>query len=307
MKIKFSILISTKNRFEALQITLQKIAHLLERDDVECIIYDDASTDNTVSFLNENYATIQLLKNKKSKGYIHNRNYLINNCKGDYAISLDDDSNFLTENCLEIIANHFTTHENCGVIACRVFWGLEEPTSFHSNEKIEKVSGFVGCGHVWNIKAWKAIPNYPNWFIFYGEEMFASFQLLKKGLEIHYVPEILVHHRVNVSARKDDKDFQIRKRRSLRAGWYLYFIFYPISIIPRKMGYTIWQQIKKYTFKGDIKATIAIFQALGDLVLNGFKIFKTTNRLTKEEYKKFTNLPLTKIYWHPENNENEKL
>ena len=121
------------------------------------------------------------------------------------------------------------------------------------------------------------------------------------------MPEILVHHRVNVAKRKDDKDYQIRKRRSLRAGWYLYFIFYPITVIPRKFGYTLWQQIKKYTFKGDIKATIAVFQALGDLVLNSYTIFKTSNRLTKVEYKEFINLPAAKIYWHPENDKNEKL
>lgn len=307
MSIKFSILISTKNRLEALKITLQKISHLIEREDVECIIYDDASNDDTVDFLEKNYPTIQLLKNPKSKGYIYNRNYLLNNCKGNYAISLDDDSNFLTENSLAIIEKHFLTNPNCGVIACRVFWGLEEPQFFHSNDSVERVSGFVGCGHVWNIKAWKSIPNYPNWFVFYGEEMFSSFQLLKKDLEIHYVPEILVHHRVNVTKRKEDKDYQIRKRRSLRSGWYLYFLFYPISIIPRKMGYTFWQQIKQYTFKGDIKATLAIFQALGDVVLNSFNIFKTKNRLTKEQYKIFINLPLTKLYWHPENDKNEKL
>ena len=207
--IQFSILISTKNRLEDLKITLQKISHLLQRDDVECIIYDDGSTDNTSEFLKEKHQNIQLLTNKKSKGYIYNRNYLLNNCKGKYAISLDDDSNFITENCLEIIEEHFKVNENCGVIACRIFWSKEEPLIIHTNEVVQKVSGFVGCGHIWNIDAWKKIPNYPEWFEFYGEEDFASLQLVKKGLEIHYLPEILVQHRVNVSARKKDKDYQI--------------------------------------------------------------------------------------------------
>jgi glycosyltransferase involved in cell wall biosynthesis len=307
MKKKFSILISTKNRIEDLKITLQKISFLIEKEDVECVVYDDGSIDGTFEFLTENYSNIQILRNNKSKGYIYNRNYLLNNCKGDYAISLDDDANFLTDNCLDIIENHFIKFDNCGVIACRVFWGLEEPSSFHSNEVVERVNGFVGCGHVWNMKIWKVIPNYPNWFVFYGEEMFASLQLLKKGLEIHYVPEILVHHRVNVNKRKNDKDYLIRKRRSLRSGWYLYFLFYPISVIPRKLFYTIWQQIKKYTFKGNIKATLALVQAIGDVMLNAIKIYKSSNRLTKEEYKVFINLPFVKIYWHPENDINEKL
>jgi len=299
--MQFSILISTKNRLEDLQHTLQKISHLLQREDVECIIYDDGSSDNTSAFLNENHPNIQLLTNKESKGYIYNRNYLLNNCKGKYAISLDDDSNFITENCLEIIENHFASNKKCGVIACRVFWNKEEPTSTFTNEVVQKVRGFVGCGHIWDMDVWRQIPNYPEWFEFYGEEDFASFQLVKKGLEIHYVPEILVHHRVNVSARKKDKDYQIRRRRSLRAGWYNYFIFYPISIIPKKMGYTIWQQLKNHTFKGNFKATLAMFQAFFDLLINTFNILKTSNRLTDKEYKEYCNLAEAKIYWNPNN------
>ncbi len=299
--VKFSILITTKNRLEDLQLTLQKIAHLLERDDVECVIYDDASTDHTTSFLKDNYSNIQLYTNKKNKGYIHNRNYLLNNCKGKYAISLDDDACFITENCLEIIDNHFIQNEKCGVIACRIFWSKDEPSSNYTKEFVQNVNGFVGCGHVWNMKAWNLISNYPEWFVFYGEENFASLELLKKGLEIHYVPQILVHHRVNVSARKNDKDYQLRRRRSLRSAWYNYFLFYPISVIPRKMAYSIWQQIKNHTFKGNLKATLAVFQALFDVVVNIPCFIKNSNRLTAQEYKEFTNLPPAKIYWKPEN------
>ena len=66
MNIKFSLLITTKNRLEDLIITLQKVAYLFEREDVECLIYDDASDDDTVVFLEKNYPNITLFKNKKS-------------------------------------------------------------------------------------------------------------------------------------------------------------------------------------------------------------------------------------------------
>lgn len=300
MSIKFSILITTKNRLEDLIITLQKVAYLFERDDVECLIYDDASEDDTVVFLEKNYPNITLFKNKKSKGLIYNRNYLINNCKGDYAISIDDDLHFITVNPLEQIEEYFIKNPKCSLISFRIFWSKKEPISTNSNQKPCRVKSFAGGANAWKVSTWKEIPDYPEWYVFYGEEDFASMQLFKFNKEIHYMPDILVHHRVNVAERKNDKDFQIRKRRSLRAGWYNYFIFYPISIIPKKFAYTVWQQIKNHTFKGDFIATLAIIQALFDVVVNIPNFIKNRNRLTIKEFNEYNNLSQAKIYWKPE-------
>jgi glycosyltransferase involved in cell wall biosynthesis len=48
---KFSILITTKDRLSDLQYTLIKIQNLLDRSDVECIMYDDGSIDGTSKYL----------------------------------------------------------------------------------------------------------------------------------------------------------------------------------------------------------------------------------------------------------------
>ena len=129
----------------------------------------------------------------------------------------------------DIIERYFNVNQKCGVISCRIFWGKLLPDNFESNEKPGRVKGFVGCGHVWNMKSWRDIPNYPDWFVFYGEEDFASFHLFKNNWEINYVPEILIQHRVDNKSRKNSKDFRLRMRRSLRSGWYLYFLFYPLK------------------------------------------------------------------------------
>jgi hypothetical protein len=41
----FSILISTKNRLSDLAFTLGKIKYLLKNDNVECVVFDDGSSD----------------------------------------------------------------------------------------------------------------------------------------------------------------------------------------------------------------------------------------------------------------------
>lgn len=296
---QFSILITTKNRLEDLKYTLQKINYLIEDERVETIICDDGSTDKTADFLKNNYPKVQLIQNKESKGLIYSRNKLLNLTTANYSISLDDDAHFVSENPLEIIEKHFEGNPKSGVIACRIFWGKELLEQTNSSEEIERVKGFVGCGHVWNMKSWKSIPNYPDWFVFYGEEEFASYQLYKNNWHINYEPKLLIQHRVDIKSRKKNKDYQQRLRRSLRSGWYLYFMFYPLNEIPRRFLYTLWIQLKTKVFKGDLKAFSAILLAFFDLIINMPKIIKNTNRLSKKEFINFSKITNTKIYWKP--------
>ena len=300
MEPTFSILITTKNRKTDLAITLDKIQYLLNRKEVVCIICDDGSSDGTAHFVQTQYPEIQLIQNAKSQGLIYSRNRLLSLVRTEFAISLDDDAHFLSKNPLEFISNYFEEHPKCGLLGFRIFWGLEEPKGTVTAAKPERVQGFVGCAHVWRMKAWKSIPNYPAWFIFYGEEEFASFNLFKKDMEIHYLPEVLVHHRVDIKSRRNNADYTIRTRRALRAGWYLYFLFYPLKFIPRKMAYSLWMQFKSKVFKGDFKALQAIVLALLDLIWNIPRIIKNSNRLTPKEYEAFNKLSETKLYWQPE-------
>jgi glycosyltransferase involved in cell wall biosynthesis len=299
-KSNFAILITTKNRRNDLAFTLDKIKYLLDRKDVVCIICDDGSTDGTSNFLKTDYPNIQLIQNSESKGLIFSRNRLLNLTKTEFAVSLDDDSHLDSTDALEFIKEYFYNNSDCGLIALRIFWGLEETKETAFNQKPHRVQGFVGCAHVWRMSAWRAIPNYPSWFIFYGEEDFASYQLFKKSWEIHYLPEVLVHHRVDIKARKKNKDYIERQRRSLRSGWYLFFLFYPLKTIPLKMAYSLWIQFKLKVFNGDFKALQAIVLAVLDLVWNMPRILKNSNRLTDKEYEAYNQLEETKIYWQPE-------
>ena len=297
---KFSILITTKNRLLELIETLNNIKNLLDRNDVSCLICDDGSDDGTFEYLKVNFPNIILFQNKKSKGLIYSRNLLLNSTKATFAISLDDDAHFLSENPLELIEDHFYNYPECGVVSFRVFWNLKPPEKKTTNCMSFQTKGFVGCAHCWRMQSWRIIPNYPEWFIFYGEEEFAAFELFKKHIEVHYLPTILVHHRVDVKSRKKDVDYQLRQRRSFRSGWYLFLLFYPLKVIPKKLVYTLWIQLKTKTFKGDFKATFGIIQSICDVLVNLPKLFRKSNRLSYSEFLEMEQLKQTKIYWKPE-------
>ena len=300
----FSILISTKNRINDLKLSLLKIQSLIDETNVEVVIYDDGSTDGTYEFIKENFPAVKLERNIFSKGYLYCRNKMLNQTRSEFAISLDDDAHFVTEQPLQLIANYFDKNSIVGLLGFRIFWGLVEPVQTFSSELSYRMKSFVGCAHVWRMSAWREIPNYPEWFVFYGEEDFASYQLFKNKWEIHYLPEVLVHHRVDIKARKNNADYSLRLRRSLRSGWYLYFLFFPIRLIPRLLIYSIWMQLKSKVFKADWKALVAILLAMMDLLLAIPKIIKNSNRLTNTEYVAYQKLALTKLYWKPEDKVN---
>lgn len=297
----FTILITTKNRLKELIFTLEKIKPLLLLETVQCILCDDGSTDGTSDYITENHPFIHLIRNEKSKGLIYSRNRLMGLTQSEFAISIDDDLHFITPNPLELIEDYFYKNPKCGLIGFRIFWSTSKPSSTNSNEQPHRMQSFAGGAHVWRMDAWNQIPEYPSWFVFHGEEDFAAYELFKKKIEIHYLPSILVHHRVDINERKKNSDYLLRLRRSLRSGWNLFFLFYPIQKIPRLLLYTIWMQFKLKVFKGDFKAFQAIVLALLDCVYFIPKIVKHSNRLTLMEYNEFQKIEKIKLYWKPEN------
>ena len=294
----FTVIITTRNRLIQLQYTLAKLQPFYTKG-LRIIICDDGSSDNTYGFIKKHCPEVETFRNEKSRGLIYSRNKLMKKVHTAYAISLDDDANFFGLNPFPLISNYFSAHPECAVIAFRIYWGRKVPANVKTQEKPERVKSFVGCGHVWRMTAWHDIPDYPEWFNFYGEEEFASYQLFKKDWEVHYSPQILVHHRVNVKERKQNDDYLIRLRQSLRAGWYLYFMFLPLKMIPRKIAYSVWMQLKLKVFREDIQALKALLLAFGDLISNSKKISVNSNRLSKVEYQRYSLLTDTKIYWKP--------
>ncbi|WP_159947788.1 glycosyltransferase family 2 protein [Polaribacter septentrionalilitoris] len=298
--MSFSIVIPTKNRDSKLEKTLSVLFNIFDFKLIKIFVLDDGSSDNTKQLITQNYPDITYIRNRKSKGIHAVRNKLFSLVTSDYIISIDDDAHFLTKEIIPLIERYFKSNTEVGLLYFRSFWSIYPPIQTSHNEVAHRTKSFGAVSFALKMSDWKKIPNLLEWFLFYGEEDFIAYQLYKKNIEIHYFPDILVHHRVDIKSRKKNKDYRLRLRRSLRSGWYLYLLFYPINQIPRRFFYTLWVQIKMKVFKGDLKATLAILQALLDFFVNSPRLIKNSNRLTEKEFNTFQKLPDTKLYWVPE-------
>jgi len=294
----FEILISTKNRRDDLLFTLGRIRSGLG-ETATVRVYDDGSTDGTSQAVSTAFPEVILLRNDISKGYMFCRNFLLNTSKADFAISLDDDAHFVSDNPLEAIRRHFADHTSCGLIAFRIYWGKKLPDDLSDDSKPLQVKSFVGCGHVWRMSAWRQVPDYPEWYGFYGEENYASMQLFRHNMEVHYLPEVLVQHRVDLVERRAQPDYGRRLRFSLRSDWASYFQFLPWAAVGRMMAYTEWMQLRLKVFKGDTTATKAMLLANLDVARWMPRLVSGKHRFTSKQYQDYRKVPEAKIFWKP--------
>ena len=296
-----SLLITTYNRKDDLLRTLGRASAVLGPEH-EIVVYDDGSDDGTSDAVAHQFPQIRLISEGGRNGYTAARNKLLRAARGEYAISLDDDAEIVTPECVPIILDHFRNYPQCGVISFSVFWGIDLPEQITAPAATaRRVASFVGCGHAWRLEAWRTIPEYPEWFEFYGEEDFAALQLLKSGWEVHYVPQVVVHHRVDLAKRKSNNRERLwRYGRQLRSGTYLILLFFPLTALPRRLAYVIWTQIRLRLFRQhDWRVLPVWLWVFAKIVTNTLRIWQSRTALGPKEWAEWNALPPAVIYWEP--------
>lgn len=299
--VEVSICIATKNRLTELMVTLEKCRFLIDNPKIEFLVCNDGSTDGTRNFVLDKFPSVVYFENKKSQGIHYCRNLLFDSASAPYAITIDDDVHFVEQISISDIISYFKSNPSCGIIAFRMFWGKKLPiddlNQFEKHTKV--VKSFVAGGHAFRLELWNNLPKLPSWFRFYGEEDYLSLQLFRIKYFVHYVPQFLVHHRVDLKERKKDaSNYYRRLRLSIRSGWYLYTIFYPNYVARKNIAYSIFSQFKNRIFMGEIRTFWIILRVILDYLFNLHRIDKRF-KLSEKQYREYQKLDDAIIYWLP--------
>ena len=95
-----SVNLTTYNRAYLLSRAIESILKQTYKD-IEILIVDDCSTDETeetVNFYQNRYKFIRYIKHSYNKGNAHSRNTAMNNCTGYYVAFMDDDDEWIDIN-----------------------------------------------------------------------------------------------------------------------------------------------------------------------------------------------------------------
>lgn len=116
-----SVIIPTRNRYNFLKLAIESVL-LQTWNNIEIIIVDEASSDESVGYLDDlvSNGTICLIRNKKPTGGGNARNLGIAKASGYYVAFLDDDDTWLP-NKIEKQVNLFESSKNVSLVTCSYF------------------------------------------------------------------------------------------------------------------------------------------------------------------------------------------
>lgn len=100
-----TIYMPTRNRVNLLERAVESVLNQTYKN-IELIVVDDGSDDNTLEYLDaisRKDSRLRFFCNYENKGACFSRNLAINNAKGEYITGLDDDDYFLPDRVRELV------------------------------------------------------------------------------------------------------------------------------------------------------------------------------------------------------------
>jgi glycosyltransferase involved in cell wall biosynthesis len=214
--------------------------------DLEVVIYDDASTDDTLSKLKTSFISdprVRIIEGLVHKNVTYARNLLINSARGEFIGFLDSDD-LLKHNCLELCIKEFRAAPNVGLIC----------TGY---EKINEDGGSIGPGwspaafdreglifgnifthfRMFRVRDWHRSRKWNEWEIsnyFYGEDWDLCLKLAEVT-DFSRITNSLYEYRVrdNSITNSNNFEFKFNQTKLMIQNWLKILNFNNLKIIQR--------------------------------------------------------------------------
>lgn len=197
------IIIPTYNRSNELSITL-KILLDFGFTQSQIYVYDDSSTEDTKTLINQDFSSINYHKpTLPGLGVIVARNHLWSLTTRPFVLSLDDDSAPQNIETILNAVNILKNNQQAGVFAFNIHEGIQLPPAKEMTKLTTRpVRLFTACGCIFTRDLIESLKYYA-WgpLYFHGEELDCSLRATQANFELITCDDLVVHHRVDWTKR----------------------------------------------------------------------------------------------------------
>ncbi len=204
-----SFVLATHNRRDVLVPTLERLQHCgFDRDDVQIILVDNASTDGTVEAARDQCdEVIPLDRNAGSCA----KAFGVPAATGRYIVFLDDDSCPQTGSVQRMV-EHFQNDPDLGAAG----FSIHLPDGGEEGAALPGV--FVGCGVGFRSEALRDCGGLDRTFFMQAEEYDLAFRLVGAGWRVQAFDDLHVDHQKTNQARKSERTTYFDIRNNLRVA-----------------------------------------------------------------------------------------
>ncbi len=268
--IDISIIIVNYNVKEFLSNLLNAIRKAKHDLSLEIIVADNASSDNSVSYLRNKYPEVIFIENTRNVGFGKANNQALHIANGTYTLLINPDT-LISEDTLTVLKEYMDEHTETGACGCKILnpdgtfapesrrslptplsalWkvlGLttlfprnktfaEYYLSWMDEDKPSQVPVLSGAFMFFRNEVLKELGGFDEQFFMYGEDIDLCYRTSKTGYQIDYVPSTSIIHYKGESTKKDNIDYIVLFNRAMLQFFrkhysYSYSIFLRLLIV----------------------------------------------------------------------------
>jgi GT2 family glycosyltransferase len=207
-----SVSIITRDRTDELAAVLASIG-MQDLEDYEILIGDNGSTPENLAVIKSivaQHPKARLSSFEQNLGVAGGRTALLEQCRGQYILEVDDDGILGRPTVFRHAVNEFNKAADIGILAFRVVNFHTRTVDRHEYPFLNKrrdstvrgeATWFIGCGHFFRRELIDRIGGYRDFFPYGAEELDFALRAMNAGYRIVYEPQLEVLHKKSLKHR----------------------------------------------------------------------------------------------------------
>jgi len=239
--MQLSIIIVSYNVRNFINLCLSSIKSAKQNIELEIIIVDNNSEDDSVNYIKKNFGWVELIENKENIGFSKANNQAIKQAKGKYILILNPDT-IIEENTLVDCIDFMEKTSNCGALGVKMigFDGKFQPESkrgfptpavsfykmfgfsklfpnskifgrynlsYLPENEINKIEILSGAFMFVRKTTLEKSGSFDEDYFMYGEDIDLSYRILQSGFENYYFPKTKILHFKGESTKKNESKY----------------------------------------------------------------------------------------------------